>query len=189
MKRKSGRLIVISAPSGCGKTTIVERLLARNKGLKRSISYTTRLPRPGERDRQDYYFIRAAEFQKKLRQRFFLESARVFGRFYGTGKSFVKQVIAGGQDCVLAIDVQGMKHITAQAERRIPVVTIFIMPPSLAALKRRLAKRRTETRAEVAGRLAMAEHEMGERFLYDYVVVNRKVNQAVKEIERILKGS
>lgn len=189
MKKKLGRLIVISAPSGCGKTTIVERLLERNRNLKRSISYTTRPPRSGEKDGHDYYFIRAAEFRNKLGQRFFLESARVFNQFYGTAKSFVKQVIAEGRDCVLAIDVQGMKHILARAGRRLPVITIFIMPPSLQALKKRLAKRKTETKSEVARRLAMAEHEMSERFLYNFVVVNRKVDQAVKEIESILKGS
>lgn len=187
MKKKLGRLIVISAPSGCGKTTIVDRLLNRNKNLTRSISYTTRAPRPGEKDGHDYYFITADEFRKKMKRRFFLEWAQVFDRFYGSAKLFVRQVIHSGNDCILAIDVQGMKHVLARAGKQIPVLTLFIMPPSLRALKRRLAKRKTETPAEIAGRFAMAEHEMNERHLYDFVVVNHKVDQAVKEVERILK--
>ena len=186
-KHHCGKLIVISAPSGCGKTTIVERLLERNRDFERSVSYTTRSPRPGEVDGRDYFFISKEEFAAKKRKGFFIESAEVFGRFYGTSKAFVSERLAKGKKVVLAVDVQGMEQLKTKARRKIPTVSIFIMPPSVAALKRRLAKRKTETKAEMAERLKMAQEEMASHSLYDFVVVNRKINEAVETIEGIVK--
>ena len=187
MAAKLGKLVVISAPSGCGKTTLVERLLERNKRLVRSISYTTRPPRPGEVNGHDYFFVSEKDFSAKKRKRFFLESARVFNRSYGTSREFVLEHLSRGVSVVLAIDVQGMKQLRARAGGEIQMTSIFIMPPSLSALKRRLEKRKTETKREIDERLKIAEKEMAERPLYDFVVVNRKINQAVKEIEGIVK--
>ena len=178
---------MISAPSGCGKTTIVERLLKQNKNLTRSISYTTRPPRPGEVNGRDYFFVSEEEFSSKARNNFFLESAKVFGYSYGTSLEFVMDHVVKGKDVVLAIDVQGMKQLRAKANQEIPATSIFIMPPSVEELKARLEKRKTETKQEIAERLKIAEREMAERSLYDFVVVNQKVDQAVKEIEGIVK--
>ncbi len=187
MPQKQGKLIVISAPSGCGKTTIVERLLERNKSLVRSISYTTRPPRSGEVNSRDYFFISKEEFVAKERSNFFLESATVFGYFYGTSREFVADCVSQGKSIVLAIDVQGMKQLCQRANQEIPKASIFIIPPSLEELKVRLEKRKTETKQEIAERLKVAEQEMAERSLYDFVVVNQKLDQAVNEIEGIVK--
>lgn len=183
----NGKLIVISAPSGCGKTTIVERLLERNRNWKRSVSYTTRPPRSGEVSGRDYFFVSEDEFKSKERSGFFLETADVFGHWYGTSKEFVAKELSGGAHLVLAIDVQGMKQITKQADREIALVSIFIMPPSIESLKARLERRKTESEPEIEKRLQIAKKEMAERSLYDHVVVNHEVDQAVAEIEEIVK--
>lgn len=187
MAVKRGKLIVVSAPSGCGKTTIVERLLKRNKSLARSISYTTRAPRGGEENGRDYFFVTKDEFSSLKRRGFFLESAEVFGQSYGTSKQYVLDQIAQGVGVVLTIDVQGMKQLRRQVDREISLATIFIMPPSLRVLKARLAKRKTETKRQIADRLKIAQKEMAARSLYDYVVVNRNIDEAVKEIEAIVQ--
>lgn len=185
--KKRGRLIVISAPSGCGKTTIVERLLERNKNLTRSISYTTRPPRQGEKNGKDYFFISEKEFIDQECGSFFLESANVFGHLYGTSKKFVADLLSKGKDVILAIDVQGMKQLHQNASAEFPVVSIFLMPPSHEALRHRLFKRKTETKSEIDERLRVARAEMAARTLYNYVVVNRRIDQAVKAIEGVLK--
>src|SRR3989338_1425979 len=187
MGKEPGWLIVISAPSGCGKTTIVERLLDRNKDWKRSISYTTRSPRAGEVHGRDYFFISQQEFESKKKARFFLESAEVFGHSYGTSKQFVLDEVVRGSCVILAIDVQGMKQLVAEKRRDIPIVSVFIMPPSLEELRTRLEKRRTETKTAGRGRLRVAEQEIAARGLYDIQVVNQKIDQAVDEIERKIK--
>ena len=184
---KKGKLIVISAPSGCGKTTIVKRLLERNQNLTRSISYTTRAPREGEENGRDYFFISEDEFSSKERNGFFIESAKVFGQSYGTSRGTVLGELTNGRSVILAIDVQGMKQLCAKAKNEIPVVSIFVMPPSLTALRTRLRKRKTETEKEIERRLKIAQDEMAERSNYDFVIVNREVDQAVKEIEAIVK--
>ncbi len=186
MGGKKGRLIIISAPSGCGKTTIVERLLARNKRLTRSVSYTTRAPRPGEQDGVDYFFVSPQDFGGKLEKNFFLEHATVFGERYGTSEAFVKEKIKQGKDCILAVDVQGMKQLLKRFQNGAAIVSIFVMPPSLEALESRLRKRSTETEAEVKKRLAIAKQEIAERSIYDHVVVNEEVEDAVRKIEEIL---
>lgn len=185
MKRE--KLIVISAPSGCGKTTIVERLLAQNRNLKRSISYTTRLPRAGEVHGKDYFFISREEFIEKRKKNFFLESAEVFGQYYGTSKDFVADQMNRGISIVLAIDVQGMKQLKEKATPELPITSIFIMPPSEEVLRSRLENRKTETKDEIAKRLDIAHEEMKSKSLYDFVVVNNEVDQAVKSIEEVIR--
>ncbi len=146
---KKGKLIIISAPSGCGKTTIVGCLLQRNKNLIRSISYTTRPPRAGEVNGKDYFFISHDEFLEKKEKDFFLESAEVFGQYYGTSKDFVTDHINQGSNIVLAIDVQGMKQLKKKAGLNLPMKSIFIMPPSEDVLRKRLEHRNTETETEI----------------------------------------
>lgn len=186
MLKTGAKLIVVSAPSGTGKTTLVKRLLRRNANLVRSISYTTRPPRAGEIDGEDYFFISAEEFRRKEKRGFFLESAHVFGHSYGTSLKLVQNVLRR-HDVILAIDVQGMKQIKSRLPHGVRMVSIFIMPPSKLALRRRLAKRRTETKQEMEKRLRIAEAEMNARHLYDYVVVNRRIDHALKAIEGVLK--
>ena len=184
---KKGRLVVISAPSGTGKTTIVERLLERNQNLIRSISYTTRSPRNGEENGRDYFFISEEEFLRKKKQSFFLESAEVFGQYYGTSRDFVLNQINQGKNVVLAIDVQGMQQLKAQANQNLPISSIFIMPPSTDELKMRLENRKTESKDEIKKRLRVAEKEMKAKSLYDFVVINYEIDEAVKSIEEMIK--
>ncbi len=184
---KKGKLIIISAPSGCGKTTIVGCLLQRNKNLIRSISYTTRPPRAGEVNGKDYFFISHDEFLEKKEKDFFLESAEVFGQYYGTSKDFVTDHINQGSNIVLAIDVQGMKQLKKKAGLNLPMKSIFIMPPSEDVLRKRLEHRNTETETEISKRLDVAREEMKAKSLYDFVVVNNEVEQAVKSIEEVIK--
>ena len=184
---KKGKLIVISAPSGCGKTTIVEQLLERNQNLVRSISYTTRSPRAGEINGQDYFFISRDEFLEKRKKDFFLESAEVFGQYYGTSRDFVIAHTGQGKNVVLAIDVQGMKQLKQKADQDLSITSIFIMPPSDDVLRSRLENRKTETKEEIAKRLDVAHEEMRAKSLYDFVVVNQELDQAVKSIEEVIK--
>ena len=184
---KRGRLIVSSAPSGAGKTTVVDHLLRQNKNLRRSVSYTTRLPRKNERNKRDYFFVSRKEFLSKKKKGFFLESADVFGCFYGTSKKFVLEKIRRGLNLILVIDVQGMKQLERKKRSEIPMISIFLMPPSMSILKRRLEKRKTETKEQIQKRLKIAKREVKERSRYDFVIVNQKAVEAVKQIERILE--
>ena len=184
---KKAKLIVISAPSGAGKTTLVEKLLERNKNLTRSISYTTRSPRGNEVNRRDYFFISPDEFLKKKQDNFFLESAKVFGQHYGTSRDFVLSHIKEGKPVVLAIDVQGMQQLKKQATKELPMISIFIMPPSAGELKTRLENRNTESTDEIAKRLNVAKEEIKAKALYDFVIVNHEVEEAAKAIEELIK--
>jgi guanylate kinase len=181
-----GKLIVISAPSGTGKTTIVKHLLERNRNWVRSVSYTTRAARPGEKHGRDYFFIDVKDFKAKQKKGFFLESANVFGAFYGTSREFVLDVIRLGKNVVLAIDVQGMKQIRKALSGDLPAVSIFIMPPTLEELRIRLEKRKTETQEKLDERLKVARDEIGQKNLYDFEVVNQEIDTAVKKIEEII---
>ena len=187
MAEKKAKLIVISAPSGTGKTTSVMCLLERNKNLVRSISYTTRPARPGEVDGKDYFFVSREEFQAKKKSGFFLESAEVFGQWYGTSREYVAGEIAKGKSVVLAIDVQGMKQLRAERDSGIPIISIFIVPPSMEILRKRLERRKTETKSEIDTRLEMAQEEMKSRSLYDFSIMNEEVDQTVRELERIIQ--
>ncbi|OGW82360.1 MAG: guanylate kinase [Omnitrophica bacterium RIFCSPLOWO2_12_FULL_44_17] len=187
MKKKFGKLVIVSAPSGCGKTTVVRQLLRKNKRCIRSVSYTTRPPRSGEKNGRDYFFISKDEFNAKKRRGFFLETAPVFHYTYGTSKEFVQQYVARGKYVVLIIDIQGMKKVCRRVKGKLPLITIFIMPPSIEELGRRLVMRKTERKSELECRLKMAKKEMAASSLYQYAVVNQRVSQTVKEIEEILK--
>jgi len=180
---KKGLLLVISGPSGVGKGTINAALRRENKNMDYSISATTRLPRQGEVDGVDYFFLTKKEFLDHLSAGDFLEWADVFGNYYGTLKSRVDEKILAGIDVVLEIDTQGARQVL---EKVSDVVSIFIMPPSQEALEMRLRGRATDAPEVIARRLACAKQEMEQAGMYDYVVVNDDVNKAVTAIQKII---
>lgn len=180
--RREGQIFILSAPSGAGKTTLVNRLLRCVRGVVRSVSMTTRPPRPGERRGRDYHFVTRARFAATRRQGGLLESATVHGAWYGTPVAPVKRTLRAGRDVLLSIDVQG----ATQVVRRLPCVRIFILPPSMNSLRRRLEHRRTESPAQIRARLALARRELQAVPQYDYVVVNDELRQAVAQLHAIL---
>lgn len=182
---KPGLVFIISAPSGAGKTTIRAHLFKRNPRLKFSVSYTTRRPRPGEKNGKDYHFINREEFRRLIRKREFLEWAEIHGELYGTGRPALKKLLASGKDVLVEVDFQGQ----AQFKKTLPqAVSIFIVPESLAELKQRLRKRGTEKQSELRTRLKQARVELSKVKYYDYVVVNqeKKIASAVGQVEAII---
>ncbi|UPT72581.1 MAG: guanylate kinase [Elusimicrobiota bacterium] len=179
---RKGALLIISAPSGAGKTTICRKLLARRKDLKYSISCTTRAPRSGERDGKAYFFLTREEFKRRIQRNELLEWAMVHDEYYGTPRKFVDEQIERGLNVIMAIDVQGAMSI----RRKHPAaILVFVLPPSMDALKARLAGRR-EASDSVAKRLANSRGELAAAKDYDYVVVNDALEKAVDQISSIL---
>ncbi|MBU0971565.1 MAG: guanylate kinase [Proteobacteria bacterium] len=176
---KKGRLFVVSAPSGAGKTTLIQRVLERFPKLSYSISHTTRKPRKGEIHGKDYFFIDEVAFQLKVEQDQWMEWAKVHGNFYGTSKAFVTQKLMQGDSLVLDIDVQGAKQIMAS---KLSPVSIFIMPPSIETLRQRLENRGTDSGAVILQRMENAQWEMSQRSAYDHVVVNGDIHKATFEL-------
>jgi guanylate kinase len=175
--------IILSAPSGGGKTTIARALLARRPDLGYSVSCTTRVPRPGEVQGRDYYFMSRAEFIAEREKGGFAESAEVHGNLYGTLRSEVDRVLAGGKHVVMDIDVQG----AVQFQRAFPqAVTIFILPPTAEVLLDRLRARKTESPAQLAARLQSALQELQQVDEYEYVIVNDDLERAVASVESIV---
>ena len=182
---KRGRLIVIAAPSGAGKTSLVKALLESVPALRLSLSHTTRLRRDTEQEGREYHFVSVAEFQRLQAADGFLEHARVFDNFYGTSRGFVEQQLQAGHDVVLEIDWQGAQ----QVRRAMPqCVSIFILPPSRAALAERLAGRATDSAQVIARRLADAAGDMSHYREFDYVVVNDDFARALQDLQRIVAG-
>jgi guanylate kinase len=180
-----GRLIVLAAPSGAGKTTLVHALLARVPDLVFSVSYTTRAPRAGEREGHDYFFVSPEEFARMVKTGAFLEHAQVFDHWYGTGMQHVDEILARGQSVLLEIDWQGAR----QVKRRSPeACTVFILPPSVAELERRLRGRGTDSEERIRRRLRDALGDISHWSEFDYAVVNERVGAAVDALAAIVAG-
>ena len=182
--RPTGQLLVLSGPSGVGKTTVCDRLHERGE-LTRIITCTTRLPREGEVAGQHYHFLNTEEFQRKLAEDGFLEHALVHGNYYGTPSDAVQQALATGKTVLLAIDVQGAEQLRKQFVDDgpdSPLLTVFLLPPDEETLESRLRDRSTEAQEQLALRLEAARHEMAEQSKYDLVVVNDNLETAVTEI-------
>ncbi|MDA3790971.1 MAG: guanylate kinase [Desulfobacula sp.] len=180
----TGKLFVISAPSGTGKTTLIRKVLTRFKNLSYSISHTTRAPRKNEQNGLDYFFINIDEFEQKITLEHWLEWAKVHDNFYGTSKEFVKACLEKGQSLILDIDVQGARQIMALG---MDIVSIFIMPPSFEILSQRLENRGTDLKEVIAKRLDNAKSEIDQKDLFQYVVVNDNLDKATEELCLIFK--
>ena len=181
-----GNLYTISAPSGAGKTSLVNALLPTLPGVRVSVSHTTRKQRPGEVDGVNYHFVAPAEFERMLEQGDFLESAEVFGNHYGTSQRWVKETLAAGTDVILEIDWQGAQ----QVRRLLPeTISIFILPPSRAALEQRLNQRGQDPAEVIARRMAQAIGEMEHYAEANYLIVNDQFDTALAELRAILVGA
>ena len=178
-----GQLFVISAPSGAGKTTLCSRLLAVMDDLTYSVSYTTRAPREGEADGRDYHFVTESRFRDMVENGEFLEWAEVFGRLYGTGRAWVESRLAQDMDVLVDVDVAGARQIKENFPR---AVLIFILPPTLEELARRLRLRLTEAEEQIELRLGRVREEIEARTIYDYLVVNDQVDLAVQNLTSII---
>jgi guanylate kinase len=179
-------MLVLSSPSGAGKTTISRRLLDRDDNLSISVSVTTRPMRPGEVDGRDYHFISVERYRAMVAGGELLEHARVFDHHYGTPRAAVESALAGGHDVLFDIDWQGTQQL-ADAMRQ-DLVTVFILPPSVAELNRRLHTRAQDSAEVIARRMAKAADEMSHWPEYDYVVVNRDVDCSVADVEAVLRA-
>jgi guanylate kinase len=182
---KRGRLFVIAAPSGAGKTSLVKALLASEATLRLSVSHTTRTKRPTEEGGREYHFVTVPQFEALVARGEFLEHARVFDNYYGTSRAFVEEQLAAGRGVVLEIDWQGAQQVRARMPE---CVSIFILPPSQEALTERLARRATDTTEVIARRLADSVADMSHYREFDYVVVNDDFAQAIADLRRIVEG-
>ena len=182
----AGILWIISAPSGAGKTSLSRALVQETTALRTSVSFTTRAPRPGEIDGQDYHFISAEQFAGMAERGEFLEHALVHGNRYGTGESWVKKQLFSGVDCLLEIDWQGARLV----RERLPehVVSVFILPPSLAVLAERLRGRGQDSDEVIARRLAAAREELLHYDEFDYLVVNEEFQRALEDLRCVVRA-
>ena len=187
-KVSHGILVVLSAPSGCGKTSIVERLLKRHPDWIRSVSATTRPPRAGEKSGEDYLFLSKPEFEKMKVEKKLLEWAEIYGHFYGTPKPFITEQVGKGKVVLLTIDVQGSRQVKESCGKDYSLVSIFILPPSVKALRERLTNRKTETPDEIEKRISIAQDEIKSATMYDQTVINQNLDQAVLEVEEIVQN-
>jgi guanylate kinase len=193
--RKSGfrpLLILISAPSGGGKTTLSQQLLAARPDMTRAITCTTRSPRAGEKDGVDYHFLAETEFKKRVQAGDFLEQAKVFGRSYGTLRSEVLDKLRAGRDVLLNVDVQGAATIRERAanepELKRGLVTVFLTPPSLAVLAERLNRRNTDAPEEIQKRLALAREEIAQWKHFDYLLVSSTIPEDLRRMMSIVEA-
>jgi len=177
-------MVVVSSPSGAGKTTITRRLLAEHDDMKLSVSATTRKPRKGEIDGQDYFFISKDKFAEMVDEDEFLEHAKVFDNFYGTPRGPVEDALNEGFDVIFDIDWQGSQQLTQAAGN--DLVRIFILPPTKVELERRLRNRALDSEEEIAKRMSKADSEISHWAEYDYVIINEDISRTMGEVEFIL---
>ena len=183
--KKQGLLIVISGPSGCGKNSIINELLKIRKNAWVSISCTSREPRGEEKDGVNYYFLSKEEFEEEISNDDFLEYAEYSGNYYGTPKKYIKEHLDKGEDVILEIEIQGALKIKEKLDE---TIFIFIMPPSMKELKKRLINRNTDSLEKIEKRFKRAYEEINEISKYNYVVVNDDLSLAVKKVDSILEA-
>ena len=181
---RRGIMVVLSSPSGAGKTTLTRMLLKENPDMAMSVSATTRQPRPGEKDGEDYYFISKNKFTDMVDDDAFLEYAKVFDNFYGTPRAPVEQALGDGRDVVFDIDWQGAQQLTQAAAD--DLVKIFILPPNMVELEKRLRTRAQDSDEVIAKRMSKSENEISHWPEYDYVIVNEDVDVAMEELRMIV---
>ena len=186
MITRRGLMLVLSSPSGAGKTSIARSLLTRDKEINMSVSATTRPRRPGEVEGKDYYFVDEEKFKTDINKGLFLEYARVFDHYYGTPLGLVQKLLSSGCDVLFDIDWQGTQQIKAKA--RDDLVSIIVLPPSTAELEKRLITRAQDSAEVVAGRMARAADEMSHYPEYDYIIVNHVLDQSIDAVHTILKA-
>ena len=181
----SGNLFIITAPSGAGKSTLIGRLLEEDKKIHVSVSFTTRAPRPGEIEGREYHFVDRATFMAKLERGEFLESAEVHGNHYGTSHAWIAAERSAGHDILLEIDWQG-----AQQVRRLfgDTVGIFILPPSIGELERRVRKRGQDSETVIGRRLAVAAEEMSHAAEFEYVIINKDFDEALRDLTAVVRA-
>jgi guanylate kinase len=181
-----GSIFVISAPSGSGKSTLIKRLMMAARGLRFSISYTTRAPRMMEEDGRDYYFVSRMIFEQMIARGEFVEWAEVYGHLYGTTRGQLQAAQEAGQDILLDIDVQGHQ----QVRQRLPeAVSVFILPPSFQELSRRLRERHSDAEEDIERRLQTAREEIAHWVEYDYLVVNDNLKDATQALRAIVRAA
>lgn len=183
---RRGLMLVLSSPSGAGKTTIARGLLDRDSGITMSVSVTTRAMRPGEVEGLDYYFIDQQRFDRMAETGDLLEHARVFGNCYGTPRVAVEDALGAGRDVLFAIDWQGAQQLAQNA--RDDLVSVFVLPPSVSELERRLRGRGQDSEEVIANRMAKASNEISHWPEYDYVIVNHDVDESIAAVESILRA-
>lgn len=183
---RKGMMFVLSSPSGGGKSTIARLLLQNDADIKLSVSCTTRRARPGEVEGKDYFYVSQDVFQERVRQQYFYEHAEVFGRHYGTPKEYVMQQTSQGKDVLFDIDWQGTRRLTEGA--RDEIVSVFILPPSLAELRRRLIARGQDDETTINARMDRAKEEISHWTEYDYVVVNDSLDASLQKVLYILRS-
>lgn len=186
MTNASGNLLIVSAPSGAGKTTLVKSLLARDPQVVYSVSCTTRAPRAGERDGVDYFFVSDDEFRRRIAAGEFLEHAEVHGYRYGTLRSWIDEQLHADRDVVLDIDTQGAAQVRALMPE---AIGIFILPPSLAELESRLRARGTDAEAVIERRLAAARAEIAHAGEYDYAIINNDLDTAIGDLLVVVRAA
>ena len=184
---RRGLLLILSSPSGAGKTTLTRMLMAEDSSLQFSVSATTRPPRPGEQDGREYYFRSRAAFQAMVAAGEMLVHAEVFGNFYGSPRAPVQQALEAGRDTVFDIDWQGGQHIRNSALGH-DVVSVFVLPPSIAELESRLRNRGQDTEQVIAGRMQKSRDEISHWAEYDYVIINRDIDMAFNALSTILQA-
>lgn len=179
----TGNLFIVTAPSGAGKSSLVKALLEADRGIRLSVSYTTRPPRPGEEDGVHYHFVTVERFQAMLGNGDFLESAEVYGNYYGTSQPWIEDQMRAGQDILLEIDWQG----AAQVRKLFPdAIGLFILPPSLAELRRRLEGRGQDSAEVIERRIAAAQEDISHAYSFDYLVVNDNFATALADLQTVV---